>query len=51
MNHDGCEPSKYHGHSNEHKKIEFLLENGRHRFTKMWHCRRQHTLMLQHLDA
>lgn len=25
--------------SNKRQKIDFLLENGRHRSTKMWYCR------------
>lgn len=37
--------------SNKHEKIDFLLENGRHRSTKMWYCRLYHIMMLQHLDA
>ena len=37
--------------SNKREKLDFLLENGRHRSTKMWYCRLYHTLMLQHLDA
>ena len=32
-------------------KYDFLLENGRHRSTKMWYCRLYCTMMLQHLDA
>ena len=31
--------------------IDFKLEDGRHRSTKMWYCRLYHILMLQHLDA
>ena len=31
--------------------VNFLLENGRHRSTKMWYCRLYHIVMLQHLDA
>ena len=37
--------------SNKREKIDFRLENGRHRSTKMWYCRLYHILMLQHLDA
>ena len=37
--------------SNKREKLDFLLENGRHRSTKMWYCRLYHILMLQHLDA
>ena len=37
--------------SNKREKIDFQLENGRHRSTKMWYCRLYHILMLQHLDA
>jgi len=37
--------------SNKREKIDFLLENGRHRSSKMWYCRLYHILMLQHLDA
>ena len=37
--------------SNKREKIDFKLESGRHRSTKMWYCRLYHTLMLQHLDA
>jgi hypothetical protein len=37
--------------SNKREKIDFLLENGRHRSTKMWYCRLYHIMMLQHLDA
>ena len=33
------------------EKIDFKLESGRHRSTKMWYCRLYHILMLQHLDA
>ena len=31
--------------------LDFKLEDGRHRSTKMWYCRLYHILMLQHLDA
>ncbi|SFC27987.1 hypothetical protein [Butyrivibrio sp. YAB3001] len=37
--------------SNKREKIDFMLESGRHRSTKMWYCRLYHILMLQHLDA
>lgn len=37
--------------SNKREKIDFKLESGRHRSTKMWYCRLYHILMLQHLDA
>lgn len=37
--------------SNKREKIDFQLESGRHRPTKMWYCRLYHILMLQHLDA
>lgn len=37
--------------SNKRQKLDFLLESGRHRSTKMWYCRLYNTLMLQHLDA
>jgi hypothetical protein len=37
--------------SNKREKLDFLLENGRHRSTKMWYCRLYHILMLQHLAA
>lgn len=37
--------------SNKREKIDFHLESGRHRSTKMWYCRLYHILMLQHLDA
>ena len=37
--------------SNKREKLDFKLENGRHRSTKMWYCRLYHILMLQHLDA
>ena len=33
------------------EKLDFKLEDGRHRSTKMWYCRLYHILMLQHLDA
>ena len=37
--------------SNKREKIDFQLESGRHRSTKMWYCRLYHIMMLQHLDA
>ena len=37
--------------SNKREKIDFRLESGRHRSTKMWYCRLYHILMLQHLNA
>ncbi len=37
--------------SNKRQKLDFLLENGRHRSTKMWYCRLYCIMMLQHLDA
>jgi len=37
--------------SNKRQKIDFLLENGRHRSSKMWYCRLYCISMLQHLDA
>ncbi len=37
--------------SNKREKIDFKLEDGRHRSTKMWYCHLYHILMLQHLDA
>ena len=37
--------------SNKREKIDFQLESGRHRSTKMWYCRLYHILMLQYLDA
>ena len=37
--------------SNKREKIDFKLEDGRHRSTKMWYCRLYQILMLQHLDA
>ena len=36
---------------NKREKLDFKLEDGRHRSTKMWYCRLYHILMLQHLDA
>ena len=37
--------------SNKREKLDFKLEDGRHRSTKMWYSRLYHILMLQHLDA
>ncbi len=37
--------------SNKREKIDFKLESGRHRSTKMWYCRLYHIVMLQNLDA
>ena len=37
--------------SNKREKLDFKLEDGRHRSTKMWYCRLYHILMLQHLYA
>lgn len=37
--------------SNKRGKLDFKLEDGRQRSTKMWYCRLYHILMLQHLDA
>ena len=37
--------------SNKREKLDFKLEGGRHRSTKMWYCRLYHILMLQHPDA
>jgi hypothetical protein len=37
--------------SNKREKIDFQLESGRHRSTKMWYCRRYHILMPQHLNV
>jgi len=37
--------------SNKREKLDFLLENGRHRSSKMWYCRLYNIMMLQHLDA
>ena len=38
-------------HSGKREKLDFKLEDGRHRSTKMWYCRLYLILMLQHLDA
>lgn len=37
--------------SNRHEKNDYILENGRHRSTKMWYCRLYAIMMCQHLDA
>ena len=37
--------------SNKREKIDFKLESGKHRSSKMWYCHLYHILMLQHLDA
>lgn len=37
--------------SNKREKLDFKLEDGRHRSTKVWYCRLYHILMLQHLNA
>ena len=37
--------------SNKREKLDFKLEDGRLRSTKMWYCRLYHIMMLQHLDA
>jgi len=37
--------------SNKRIKIDFQLENGNHRSSKMWYCRLYSILMLQHLNA
>ena len=37
--------------SNKREKDDYLLENGRHRSTKMWYCRLYAIMMCQHLDA
>lgn len=36
---------------NKREKVDYLLEGGRHRSSKMWYCRLYCTMMLQHLDA
>ncbi len=36
---------------NKREKIDYLLESGRHRSTKMWYCRLYCIMMCQHLDA
>ncbi len=37
--------------SNKREKNDYLLEDGKHRSTKMWYCRLFAIMMLQHLDA
>lgn len=37
--------------SNKREKIDYLIENGRHRSSKMWYCRLFGIMMLQHLNA
>ena len=37
--------------SNKREKIDYKLEDGRHRSSKMWYCRLYAIMMLQHLDA
>lgn len=37
--------------SNKREKINFKLESGRHRSSKMWYCRLFAIMMCQHLDA
>ena len=37
--------------SNKREKLDFKLEDSRHRSTKMWYCRLYGIMMLQHLDA
>lgn len=37
--------------SNKREKNDYLLEDGKHRSTKMWYCRLYGIMMLQHLDA
>jgi hypothetical protein len=32
--------------SNKREKLDFKLEDGRHRSTKMWYCRLYHIMML-----
>ena len=36
---------------NKRMKIDFALESGRHRSSKMWYCRLYAIMMLQHLFA
>ena len=36
---------------NKREKIDYQLENGRHKSTKMWYCRLYCIMMCQHLDA
>lgn len=37
--------------SNKREKIDYKLEAGKHRSSKMWYCRLYAIMMLQHLDA
>ena len=37
--------------SNKREKIDYKLEDGRHRTSKMWYCRLYAIMMLQHLDT
>lgn len=37
--------------SNKRQKIDYKLEDGKHRSSKMWYCRLYAIMMLQHLDA
>lgn len=37
--------------SNKREKEDYILEDGRHRSSKMWYCRLYCIMMLQHLDA
>ena len=37
--------------SNKREKIDYLIENGRHRSSKMWYCRLFGIMTLQHLNA
>ena len=37
--------------SNKREKLDFKLEDGRHRSTKMWYCYLYHIMMLQYLAA
>ena len=37
--------------SNKREKVDYKLEDGRHRSSKMWYCRLYAIMMLQHLDA
>ena len=36
---------------NKREKIDYLLENGRHRSSRNWYCRLYGIMMCQHLDA
>lgn len=38
-------------HCNKRKKIDYKLEDGRYRLSKMWYCRLFAIMMCQHLDA